>query len=56
MQLPNPGHDAQRQPGHGPGRVGKVILRTWKTAHKMKTQRSSLLEDSSRNDNFRAKR
>ena len=40
----------------GSGRVGEVILRTWQTAHKMKTQRSSLLEDSSRNDNFRAKR
>ena len=38
------------------GRVGEVILRTWQTAHKMKTQRGSLPEDSSRNDNFRAKR
>ncbi len=38
------------------GRVGEVILRTWQTAHKMKTQRGSLAEDSSRNDNFRAKR
>jgi urease subunit alpha len=38
------------------GRVGEVILRTWQTAHKMKAQRGSLPEDSSRNDNFRAKR
>jgi urease subunit alpha len=38
------------------GRVGEVIMRTWQTAHKMKTQRGALKEDSSRNDNFRAKR
>jgi urease subunit alpha len=38
------------------GRVGEVILRTWQTAHKMKQQRGTLPEDSSRNDNFRAKR
>ncbi|OWW21533.1 urease subunit alpha [Noviherbaspirillum denitrificans] len=38
------------------GRVGEVVLRTWQTAHKMKVQRGSLPEDSSRNDNFRAKR
>ncbi len=38
------------------GRVGEVILRTWQTAHKMKVQRGPLPEDSSRNDNFRAKR
>ncbi|MDI1246759.1 MAG: urease subunit alpha [Rhodoferax sp.] len=38
------------------GRVGEVIIRTWQTAHKMKAQRGSLPEDSSRNDNFRAKR
>ncbi len=38
------------------GRVGEVIMRTWQTAHKMKVQRGSLPEDSSRNDNFRAKR
>ena len=38
------------------GRVGEVILRTWQTAHKMKAQRGSLAGDSSRNDNFRAKR
>jgi urease subunit alpha len=38
------------------GRVGEVIMRTWQTAHKMKVQRGSLAEDSSRNDNFRVKR
>ncbi len=38
------------------GRVGEVILRTWQTAHKMKTQRGSLQEDSARHDNFRIKR
>jgi urease subunit alpha len=38
------------------GRVGEVILRTWQTAHKMKLQRGTLQEDSTRNDNFRVKR
>jgi urease subunit alpha len=38
------------------GRIGEVITRTWQTAHKMKVQRGALPEDSSRNDNFRAKR
>src|SRR4051812_47247010 len=38
------------------GRVGEVIIRTWQTAHKMKTQRGALPEDSAKNDNFRAKR
>ena len=38
------------------GRVGEVIMRTWQSAHKMKVQRGSLKEDSSRNDNFRVKR
>jgi len=38
------------------GRVGEVTLRCWQTAHKMKLQRGTLPEDSSRNDNFRAKR
>ena len=38
------------------GRVGEVIIRTWQTAHKMKTQRGSLAGDSARNDNFRVKR
>jgi urease subunit alpha len=43
------------------GRIGEVILRTWQTAHKMKTQRGWLagskeVENRDRNDNFRAKR
>jgi len=38
------------------GRIGEVVLRTWQTAHKMKTQRGALPQDSARNDNFRAKR
>jgi urease subunit alpha len=38
------------------GRVGEVIIRTWQTAHKMKTQRGSLKEDARENDNFRVKR
>jgi len=38
------------------GRVGEVVTRTWQTAHKMKVQRGALAEDSSRNDNHRAKR
>ena len=39
------------------GRVGEVIIRTWQTAHKMKTQRGALPEDKGKgNDNFRAKR
>ncbi|MES2534845.1 MAG: urease subunit alpha [Pseudomonadota bacterium] len=46
------------------GRVGEVIMRTWQTAHKMKTQRGWLTpptpgsgaQDKSGNDNFRAKR
>ncbi len=38
------------------GRVGEVITRTWQTASKMKDQRGTLPEDSSRNDNFRVKR
>ncbi|MBD2021788.1 urease subunit alpha [Leptolyngbya sp. FACHB-36] len=38
------------------GRIGEVIIRTWQTGHKMKVQRGALSEDSSRNDNFRAKR
>ena len=38
------------------GRVGEVIMRTWQTAHKMKVQRGSLPQDSSRNDNYRVKR
>ena len=39
------------------GRVGEVILRTWQTAHKMKTQFGPLPEDAELGaDNFRAKR
>jgi len=38
------------------GRIGEVILRTWQTAHKMKTQFGSLPGDSARNDNQRARR
>ena len=37
------------------GRVGEVIIRTWQTAHKMKTQRGSLAGDG-RADNARVKR
>lgn len=38
------------------GRVGEVVTRTWQTAHKMKVQRGALPQDTTRNDNFRAKR
>ena len=38
------------------GRVGEVIIRTWQTAHKMKTQRGALPGDGERNDNARVKR
>ncbi|MEA2742877.1 MAG: urease subunit alpha [Acetobacteraceae bacterium] len=38
------------------GRVGEVIIRTWQTAHKMKTQRGALSGDTDRNDNARIKR
>ncbi|HET6382711.1 MAG TPA: urease subunit alpha [Armatimonadota bacterium] len=38
------------------GRVGEVVTRTWQTAHKMKTQRGPLPEDSARNDNTRVRR
>jgi urease subunit alpha len=38
------------------GRIGEVVTRTWQTAHKMKTQRGVLSEDSERNDNFRVRR
>ena len=38
------------------GRIGEVVTRTWQTAHAMKVQRGPLPEDSSRNDNHRAKR
>jgi urease subunit alpha len=38
------------------GRVGEVLIRTWQTAHKMKTQRGRLPEEKGDNDNFRVKR
>jgi urease subunit alpha len=42
------------------GRIGEVIIRTWQNAHKMKVQRGHLspagVQDSTQNDNFRAKR
>jgi len=38
------------------GRVGEVIIRTWQTAHKMKSQRGALPEDNARHDNFRVRR
>ncbi len=38
------------------GRVGEVIMRTWQTAHKMKSQRGSLPQDKAGADNFRVKR
>ena len=38
------------------GRVGEVIIRTWQTASKMKSQRGYLPEESGENDNFRCKR
>ena len=34
------------------GRVGEVIIRTWQTAHKMKTQRGALPEDDGRQRQF----
>lgn len=38
------------------GRVGEVITRTWQTAHKMKVQRGSLVDDPAEHDNCRVKR
>lgn len=38
------------------GRVGEVIIRTWQTANKMKTQFGRLTEEKGENDNFRARR
>jgi urease subunit alpha len=38
------------------GRVGEMIIRTWQTAHKMKTQRGSLKGDPRKHDNGRVKR
>ncbi len=38
------------------GRVGEVVIRTWQTAHKMRTQRGTLAGDTARSDNARVKR
>lgn len=38
------------------GRVGEVILRTWQTASKMKSQRGPLPEEGEGSDNLRARR
>ncbi len=38
------------------GRIGEVVIRTWQTAHKMRTQRGSLTGDPARSDNARVKR
>ncbi len=38
------------------GRVGEVIIRSWQTAHKMKTQRGALPGDPKSHDNGRVKR
>jgi urease subunit alpha len=38
------------------GRIGEVIIRTWQTAHKMRSQFGPLAGDSAPNDNTRAKR
>src|SRR3954465_5660544 len=55
--LPDRGVSSMITPGsQAMGRVGEVIIRTWQTAHKMKVQFGPLPQDSSRNDNFRAKR
>jgi len=38
------------------GRVGEVIIRTWQTADKMKSQFGRLTQESGTNDNLRARR
>src|SRR5437660_2716016 len=38
------------------GRIGEVIVRTWQTDNKMRSQFGHLAGDSTRNDNVRAKR
>ncbi|MBM3565521.1 MAG: urease subunit alpha, partial [Alphaproteobacteria bacterium] len=38
------------------GRIGEVIIRTWQTAHKMKTQRGALRGEKGDNDNLRIRR
>ncbi|MGW4045516.1 urease subunit alpha [Streptomyces sp. NPDC004721] len=38
------------------GRIGEMIMRTWQTAHVMKTRYGHLDEDTARADNFRVRR
>lgn len=38
------------------GRIGEMILRTWQTAHVMKSRYGHLAEDTAEADNFRARR
>ncbi len=38
------------------GRIGEVVIRTWQTASKMKTQRGALPGETAGDDNLRAKR
>ncbi|WP_405594205.1 urease subunit alpha [Streptomyces sp. NBC_01410] len=38
------------------GRIGEMIMRTWQTAHVMKSRYGHLSEDTSEADNFRARR
>ena len=38
------------------GRIGEVVIRTWQTASKMKTQRGALPGETADDDNLRAKR
>ena len=38
------------------GRIGETVIRTWQTAHVMKTTRGSLAGDPADNDNLRARR
>src|SRR3989454_5742251 len=38
------------------GRIGEVILRTWQTADKMKSQRGALPGEQAGSDNLRARR
>jgi urease subunit alpha len=38
------------------GRIGEMIMRTWQTAHVMKTRYGHLREDDAHADNFRARR
>lgn len=38
------------------GRIGEMIMRTWQTAHVMKSRYGHLAEDDAASDNFRARR